>query len=529
MRNFLRRPCFGLASEGLPLDMHANQLHRFGRGSHVPGGTSPAHADIEKAVAAGMVFMVLCATVFIMQAFVGGRWGFLVATIMSAVFDIMLWYGIVKNDHRSFALKFAFVANFLLKLMPLGACLSLPLNEDHIFPGGTMLFDSPLAAAGGAMIRTSAIAFVLLITRPVSMPLRYDIPIRRMLRQTSPRYEFFLIFAGIVNLSYWVAVTGLDNPVFYFARILNTTLDVVPFFVGLTAFQFKRATIFWLVVLAIQVVIALLTGTRGAAFWPLMYFLCGFIFGMPNWKVAIKWSIGMAPVALALGFLAVWIGAVRSETGRTDLATALKTSTMIEVLSDPIVASGVQIRGNHAFEAFRRLTIWGDYIVPAMTPDPIPYRGFSDFRWEVSSAFNLGIFALVAGASEARSGVYFSSMALKPYGFAVHVDKMGMKTSNVPFPVNVSAFTRGGWLPAIGFTVFAFFMVFTVERIFKKMLLPRRQPLFLFMMMVMCYISYRRIRGDTLVETLRQFALEGTFAFVCFYIFDEGLKRIGKR
>lgn len=457
-----------------------------------------------------------------------GRWGFMSAILMVLSVDGLLWFAVVKNDLRSFALKFAFVGFTITQLMPLGALLATPISEDYAFPWSSYLFSSPLEAGLGALVRPLSIAIVYLITRPFIRSGRFDSPIKQMLKYTSSRYEWFLVFAGIINLSYWLVVTAIDNPVFYIIRILSKTLLAVPFFVGLTALHFKRATLFWLGVMAIQLVISFLTGTRGAAFLPILFFLVGFVIGLPGWHARMRWGITvLAPACLALAIAGAFIGSVRNVTGRTDLFTALKEGTMIGQASDTIIASQREYRVNPAFEVFRRLTLWPDYVVPTMTPDPIPYRGFADMGYEIRAAAGIGIFALVN--PNWQGAYYFGNIHLKPYGFAVHVDKVtGKKRSNVELPIQVDAFMRGGWLAAFVFTISGYLVLFLVERLLRRYLLPHKQPLFLLMLMFLSYIAYTRFRSASLVDCMRQLILEGGLAFVVYFTFDIVLKKLGK-
>lgn len=471
--------------------------------------------------------IMLGALALTLSYMVEGRWAFMVAIMMTLALDGCLWFGVIKNDHRCFALKFAFVGFMLAKLFPIGACLSLGLDEDYLFPGGEFVMGAPFTAALAGNILNFSIAVIFLVTRPFFRPHGYDIPIRKMFWHTSPRFELFLIFAGVVNLLWWVSITVLDNPLFYFIRILASTIMAVPFFVGLTAFKYKKALVFWLAVMALQLIISFLTGTRGAAFVPIGFFLVGFVVGLPNWRLRLTWGIPiLGPVAVLIAAAGTFIGAARDVTGRTDLLEALAQGTMLQAMDETVVAANITYRGNAAFEVFRRMTVWPEYVVPPMTPNPVPYRGFADFTHELRSAFGLGIFALID--PNFRGNFYFGNIFLREYGFGVHVDAAGRRTSNVNLPIQVDAFMRGGWITAFAFTLFGCMVIFVVERILRIKLLPRLQPVFLLMLMFLCYIVYIRFRSASLVDSMRQLVLEGVFCFIVFYAFDRVLKMMGK-
>ncbi|WOO42920.1 hypothetical protein [Rubellicoccus peritrichatus] len=469
-------------------------------------------------------FLVVC---LFLHSLGIGRWSFASAMLMALCIDGVYWFFVVKNDMRSFSLKFAFVGMAMLKVFPIGMCLVVPFSEDYLFPWSEYLFTAPVTAGLAGVIRTTSIVVVYLISRMFFVSKFYDVPIQKMLFRTSPRYEFFLAFAGVINLLYWLSLTALDNPIFYFVRILDKTLLVVPFFVGLTAFKYKKVTIFWCGVLLIQLMIAFLTGTRGAAFTPMIYFLVGFVIGLPGWNARIRWGASFVlPLSVALLVAGVFIGSARNVTGRTDLKGALTEGSMIDALQSSVMSSQVSHRGNAPSEAFRRLTLWPEYVVPVMTPNPIPYRGFSDFMYEIRASFGLGIFALIN--PNWQGTYYLANIHLQPYGFAVHVGADGMQTSSVELPIQIDAFMRGGWFFAFVFTVFGYSVVFLVERLLRNRLLPRRQPLFLMILMMLCYIAFARFNKSGLVDSMRQLVMEGGFSLVVYYLFDRGLKRLGK-
>lgn len=448
------------------------------------------------------------------------------AMLMAFCLDASFWYGYVKHEYRSFALKVAFVRSWVFKLFPVGMCLTLPLSEDYLFPWGDYLYEAPFTAAFASMIVSVSIVAVYSLTKILGAPASRRVTLANMLRHTSVRFELFLYFAGTVKLLYWLSITALANPLFYFLRVLESSLAFVPFFVGLSALTFKRATWFWIGVFAFHLFASFLTGTRGAAFIPIGLFLIGFAIQLPSWRIRIRWGIILTPVFVFLIVSGVFIGAVRDVVGRTDLATAIKEGSILTALTETTVQSQIDYSGGIAYKAFRRLSSWTTIVVPVMTPDEVPYRGFSDFFYEVRSAFGLGIFALINPSWQGN--YYFGNLFLQQYGFAVHVDAAGFKTSNVELPVQVDAFMRGGWIAAFVFTIFAYLVIYALERILRRRLLPVKQPLFLILLCVLCYLSALRLFKASLVDSMRQVFLEGAFCFVVFYMFDRVLNWMGK-
>lgn len=500
--------------------MHIIERNRMGvRPTNASANGTYAIASISAMILFGVLSLLL-------SSLGAGRWGFVSALLMGICLDAVLWFSIIKEDKRCFALKMAFVVNWIGKAFPFALCFSIPLGQDYLYPWGEYIFESPLAAVFNNSLRSLAIALIFAVTKEFSRPQPYDVPLKSMLRVTSNRYGLFLVIAGCIKLTYWLSITDLDNPLFYFARVLNSTVMLVPFFVGYSAFLFKRATCFWLVILFFEVVVAFLTGTRGSAFYPIMYFSAGFILGLPTWNARLKWGFLMAPLAGVLLFSAVLIGAVRDVVGRTDLKTALTQGSIISEMSDSIVTSDIDMGGGIAYKAFRRLTNWGYYVVPSMSPDPVPYRGFDDFGLEIRSSVGLGIFALIN--PNWRGSIYFSNIHLNPYGFPVHIGPDGNRTSNVPMPVQVDGFTRGGWLAAFVYILFACAVIFYLERFFRRKLLPRYQPLFLMLLTFLSYIAVERFGSISLVHSMRQLVMEGVLVFFLYFTIDRILKKMGQ-
>lgn len=456
------------------------------------------------------------------------RWSFASAITMVLLIEVALWFSIVKNDLRAYSLKALFVYGMLSRFFIIGMCFTIPIGSDYLFPWSEYLFSEPLIAALGALVAPISIVSVYLLSRLFDERKKTDIPILDMIRHSGKRFEAFLIFAGCVKLLYWLSTTALDNPLFYIIRIFNSTTFFIPFFVGLGAYHFRKALYFWLFIMLFELIVAFYTGSRGAAFRPILIFSLGFIIGIPTWRLRIMWGLGLVPVGLLLLALAAFIGSVRDVVGRVDLATALKEGSMVEAIQDDVLRSEMVIRENIFYATLRRLTVWPTYVVPTMTPEPVPYRGFDDFGRELRGIFHVGIFGLIDPISF-RGGYYFGTEYLRQYGFAVHFDEYGRNTSNVPNPIHVDAYARGGWIAAFGFYIFAAALLFIAERLLRKYLLPAKTPFFLMMLAVLCYISVRRSDLGGVVNLLRHLLLEGAFCLVIFYTFDRMLRPFVRR
>ncbi len=447
------------------------------------------------------------------------RWSFAAALLMSICIDGALWFRVIKNDTRSFALKFSFAIQWLKKLAPLGVCLSLPLNMDYLFPWGEYILSSPIKAVGGSLLMSFAITLVYLLTSKQPEPGGRPPGLKQLIALAGPRLEYFLIFAALVVLSRWVTVLYVGNPIFYLARILASLLTLAPFFAGYTAFRFWKSTLVWLIVLALGVVASYATGSRGMAFYPIIFFLAGFMLSLPTWRQRIKWGLLIViPTAALLATLGVRIGIARNIVGRMSIVDALKQGSIMQSVTEGEITSVADVQGGTAFKTFRRLTSWPPYVIPTMTPDPVPFRGFGDFLWQVRGAFELGIIALVS--EDYRGPFYFDNIHLQPYGFAVHIGADMRKVSNVEFPMHMESFTRGGWIPALLFPFVAYYALFSAERLLRRALLRKYPAVFFFMLMLLCLFGAVSFLRSSFIESMRNMVIKGCFGLLVFYLFD---------
>lgn len=110
----------------------------------------------------------------------------------------------------------------------------------------------------------------------------------------------------------------------------------------------------------------------------------------------------------------------------------------------------------------------------------------------------------------------------------MHIDPAtGVRTSNAPLGVQVDGFTRGGWIAAFAYILIACLVVFIFERMLRRKLLPKYQPLLLIILTFLTYIAAQRFGSISLVHSMRQLILEGVFFFFFFFVVDQTLKKIG--
>ena len=456
-----------------------------------------------------------------------GRWLFAGMLCLRISIQGLLWLAVVRHERRSFALKAAFVAMMISPLFPIVMCLVTPWGQDYMFPFSDVIFSAPITAAWSGFVPALAILVVIMAMRLFrTSPKTYN-SLSGLIQSTSPRFEIFLILCAGLTLFGWVGGLLPTSPVFYILRVMKKVVFMAPLIAGFAAHRFRMSTKFWIASFALGLVAATLTGGRGAVFTPLIYFLAGYFFSMASLSQAIRRLFIFMPLLVLLAMLAVWIGNVRDVVGRVDIFQAISGESMITANQDDLVQleSEAKRGPGFAYQVCRRMISWPSYVVPAATPNLVPYRGFDDFHYEIKGALDLGIFAL-AGRN---TGFYFSNIFLKPYGFAVHVDSSGMKTSNVEFGVFVSGVTRGGWMVGFSFLCIIYCLIYLLEVVLKAKLLPKYQPLCLVMIICTTGFAMQTVGNDTLIESIREMVLFTTFTFLAYGFIDRGMHALGIR
>jgi hypothetical protein len=436
------------------------------------------------------------------------------------VIDAILWNRLIKKS-SSLAAKTVFVFNALQKVFLLMLCCSVIVSDSKSLPWGDTLLESPGNAAIGASAANWTIALLLLVI-PLRPPALHRQQFNLDLFKNADRtFEIFLILAGFLNLFYWVAITDFSNPIYYIARRLDGALNMTPFFVGLTAFRLKLAFRFWLVVLACQIVISVITGTRGQAFIPLILFLAGFAIGLPSWK--LRFQIGttvLIPVAALLLFAGAYIGVARDIVGRKDLASALESGSLTSRVSANAIENTMSKAGDVVFNAFNRLTLWPPLVVPCMSPDIVPYWGFDDLYDEIAATRSIRI-----GSDQTSGSMYSAHVRLQPFGFAVHYRSDGLKVSSVELPPFVDGYARGGWISGFVFCGITYSVLLLLESIAARQIAPKNMTLFLMLQVVIC--SPTRLMDNGAIGATRLLVLEAIMCFVLFYIFITVAKSFG--
>lgn len=443
-----------------------------------------------------------------------GRWAFAAALAGVLLVDASLWLGVVAKTTHSIALKIGFVVMVIYTLYPMGMALSIGSKDEYLFPWGEYIFQSPISAACSFLVSPVIITVIMQFTKSSAKKPGGRIGIRGLVSVCGPAFQWILIAIAILRISQWVAILDVGNPIFYFTRILNSALTFAPFLAGLCAFRFKLSTVVWVVVLLLGFGASAVTGARGYAFYPAMFYIAGFFVGLPNTRARFFWGMWVGvPCIVLMAIFGVYVGLIRDEVGRTDIKSALfGGQSVLAAGGDANVRRAAGDGGGAVYRTLKRLAIWAYPVIPAMSPNPIGYRGFDDLGREVNAAFSLG---MIRGDFNS-AGIYFSQLHLKPYGFAVHADQYVL-ISNVEMPVFTDGFTRGGWLAAIIMTFLAYLLTYSAEVLWRKILYIKYRPIYILITIVICKISVHSVHLDPLINVMRSLVMFTVFCALLFW------------
>ena len=281
------------------------------------------------------------------------------------------------------------------------------------------------------------------ISRPSRVPHKAD-PLNDIAKQR----RVYLVVAAVTMLLYWPA--GLENAgaIGYVGRILATALMVAPFLAGRDSRADLPLAALWSIAILVNAVIGIAAGTRSMAFIAAVLFAAGYVSALPRGRRLVV-GAGGALAMLLLIQLAGALGVVRDELGRGGLEL-LRPDHVREVLDGILRQMTPGDRQNSeevALQGVGRLLAWTNVVVPLMTPEMIPYRGFDGFVDEASGTLQI---ASVSGLT--ADELFDAGLATAParvYGFTVN------SSTAVEFTLAADGWSRGGVPVALLFSFIA--------------------------------------------------------------------------
>jgi hypothetical protein len=352
-----------------------------------------------------------------------------------------------------YTIRLLIIAN-ALQLVALGAiaALGLPLSPPS-HPFNVDVAEAPfrvvlamLTVPAGALIA----AWLWRAVSGSSRCLRREEPLAKIAKGR----RVYLVIACVAMLLYWPSALEDSGVIGYFGRILAAAFMVAPFLAGRDSLADRHLAVMWSVGLLVNSVIGMAAGSRSMAFIAVVLFGAGYVSALPKGRARLIAggcaALVMVPLIQAAGAL----GVVRDDLGRGGLELfrldrvqevfdgMLRQMTTAERNSDEIGMHGIG-----------RLLPWPSMVVPLMSPESIPYRGFDGFVDDAVQTFRIASLSGLSVDDLLDAGLLTAQA--RPYGFTV------TSSTAVEFPVVADGWSRGGaavallfgFIAALGFTV----------------------------------------------------------------------------
>jgi hypothetical protein len=366
------------------------------------------------------------------------------------------------------------------------------------------------------LIPLSAFAAVLCVsavTRPVSR-----INIWKATVIPPKGLEIYLLIGAFVHVAYWPATSESSGVPGFFVRIAHTSLVYMPLFVGRYSRVLRKAAGAWLFAMAISFFLGIATGSRFDALVPPVLFMIGRISSSPPAlrRKAITVTAAMLVVFLGISGLT---GIVRSEVGRGrdehgNLLSMDRLNRAADAAGRVFTSSSGDDEDRVGSTAVARMITWANFASTRFTPDPVAYKGWSDFGQQA----RLVLFdvALISGSTlQDRIDLGVGTAAAKAYGYIV-TDK-----NSVDFGLLGDGWSRAGILGVLilGFALACFMSV--LERFLPLIgKLAPAAPLFIIMVWITNALAVLVLPFLSLVRAV----VLPTVYFGCIVMAVEGLR-----
>lgn len=257
-------------------------------------------------------------------------------------------------------------------------------------------------------------------------------------RKSKRKRRFHLIVAAIPVGAYWIAAQPGTGFAGYVGRAAGSALMFYPLFAGAYSRDDRLAGWLWRAVLAANAVMGALMGTRTPFISVLLYAL-GWLYAGPRNRRRVEVLL-VSGLGAFLMIMSGIVGLVRGEMGRggIEMVSIERAQAMAAASRERLGDGGEEGGGGPeiAQEAFSRLVAWSNLVVPILSPNPVPYRGYVNLLDEVKTASTIN--ALAGRSAEQWLAAGLGSGAATRYGFIVN------PSTSVEFSVLADGWSRAG-------------------------------------------------------------------------------------
>ena len=262
----------------------------------------------------------------------------------------------------------------------------------------------------------------------------------------SPALPPFLLVSAAAMLLFWPALEPGTGAAGYTIRWLFYSLSFAPFLAGCAWREHPRVRWIWIAALSVNAGIAALSGSRAHGFLPWALYVLGVMTSIPP-ASRVRALLLCTLAAVPLFVLSGAIGRGRGEIGRTGVSglNTARAGAMARSITETLRDRTPGVSDDIGFHGLGRMVAWPNLAVTAMTPSPVPYRGFDSLPGEIAMSAQI---AYLSGTSQDdfyRAGL--SGGPAAAYGFRVD------SGTSVEFGVLADGWSRSGPAAALLFSM----------------------------------------------------------------------------
>jgi len=371
----------------------------------------------------------------------------LIAAALVACVTSAICYGAAARLLPGYYAPRLLIVSYALQLLALVtiAGLGLPLGPPS-HPFEINIGDAPIRAVLAIVaipIGTVIVGLGWAFVSGLGMPRLSD----AQRRIDSPRQRRpYLLVAAALQLLYWPAALLSAGWIAYAVRIAEGGLVVAPFVAGRDSRDDRGMFGVWCTTILLDAVVGIAIGARSKALTPGVLFVAGWISVLPKRRRLLFTVVGLL-AAIPLVQLAGAVGVVRGEMGR-DRVEMLQPDHIREVFArvgQEMTPGAAGDSHERNVQGVSRLLAWSNVVVPVMTPESVPYRGFDGFLEETLQTFRIARLSGLTPDDLYDAGLM--SAGARPYGFRIDAN------TSVEFSLAADAWSRGGLPVAILFGI----------------------------------------------------------------------------
>jgi hypothetical protein len=318
------------------------------------------------------------------------------------------------------------------------------------------------------------------------------------------RMPALLICSALFSLLFWIGSelsVGMAQAV---CQALQRTFFFVSFIAGFHFRCSRAALITWVVVLAANLSLGIVTGSRGPAFMPVILFALGLLCGA-TFRQRLGFLAAMTVLAIPMFYVFGMIEVVRNDVGRLKVSE-LSSTTIKEVATG---LRGERQKEGDSYEelpsmarAVIRAVNWPNLVVAATAGRGSGrYSGFADLADQLRASLNI---VAVTGKMDDYYVAGLYNLRASEYGF--HVEE----GTSVEFGLLAESWDRGGPVAAFIYSLIAIVMLGALEE-WVRSLLKQSPALRAIMVSTLFTTAYWTLNCYNLPLSMRQLAVNLVF------------------